>query len=65
MKVEFSETVLKAFLREEERQHRQIGQWCRYAKAELSEMVHKALAELGPKRWTAEDWVNDWEKEWK
>ena len=61
MKVEFSEAVLKAFLREEERQHRQIGQLCRYAKAELSEMVHKALSELGPKRWTAEDWLKDLE----
>ena len=50
MTVEFSETVLKAFLREEERQHRQIGQWCRYAKAELSEVVRKALEELGNER---------------
>ena len=50
VKVEFSEAVLKAFLREEERQNRQIGQWCRYAKAELSEMVRKALEELGNER---------------
>ena len=50
MTVEFSETVVKAFLREEERQNRQIGQWCRYAKEELSEVVRKALEELGNER---------------